>query len=286
MSRIMHFGPIGHMRPIKMPQPGAPFTPVGYSESMQYLSGRMGVRRSLGSHFEYDFTFRGERKDVRHLLNCAGGMFGPGPYFFLDPTWMDENVLPAHWAQPSLGADGAPPIYGDVRPALTPMPANDGSWPASGALFTRDTNADPTDVYIPIPPGHTLHFWYAGTANRVRVQRQIGTSASTDHTPTPINPALPLTTQAPLSVVGAGGVDGVRIRLNLASGQTSATIYGMRAVVLPSGVNVSTLEETAFLGGMGHAGCEFDGQPTVTPYMATATRKNVGVTARLVEVDE
>lgn len=286
MSRIMHFGPIGHMKPIKMTQPGTPFTPVGYSESQQYLSGRKGMRRSLGQHFEYDFAFRGERHDVRHLLNCANGMFGPGPFYFIDPVWQDENVLPAHWSMPSLGAEGAPPIYGEARPTLTPMPANDGTWPANGALFTYDANADLSDLYIPIPPGMTLHFWYAGTANRVKVQRHVGSSASTEHTPTPSDPALPLASQAPLSIANSGGVDGVKIKLTLTAGNPSATIYGMRAVLLPSGTSVTTLDETGFLGGMGHTGCQFEAHPLITPYMATPTRKVIGVTARLIEVDE
>lgn len=286
MSRIMHFGPIGHMKPIKMPQPGTPFSPVGYGESMQYLSGRKGVRRSLGAHFEYEFTFRGERNDVRHLIDCAGGKYGPGPFFFIDPTWMDENVLPAHWSTPSLGAEGAPPIYGEDRPSLSPMTANDGTWPANGALFTHDASADPSELYVPIPPGMTLHFWYAGTAGRVIVQRQIGASASTQHTPTPISPLNSLASQAPLSIDGAGGVDGVKIRLNLTSGNPTATIYGMRAAILPTGANPALLEEPGFVTGMGHAGCDFESHPTITPYMATQTRKNIGVTARLVEVDE
>lgn len=283
MSRQMLFGPVGHMKYIKMPQPGGSFSPVGYNESMQYLSGRMGLRRSLGSHREFDFAWKGERSELRHIIDCAGGMYGHGPFYFLEPTWMDQNVLPAHWAAPSLGVADAPPIYGEKRPSLAAMTANDGTWPADGALFRHQPTADLVDVYVPIPPGHTLHFWYAGTANAVLVTRYLGKTAGTTLTPSASNPLLPLASQAATSISNGAGIDGVRIRLALSSSLATATIYGMRAVVLPSERETTSLTETGFVGGQGHAGCDFDGHPVITPY--SIPYDSIGVTARLVEVD-
>lgn len=290
--RTLLFGPPGHMKPIKMPQGGGSHSPVGYTETVQYLSGRAGIRRSLGSHRAYDWTWRGKRADIAHLLDCADGMYGPGPFYFYDPVWERENILPQHWATPSLGAYDAPVIYGSRRPESVPMAANDGTWPAEGASFRRDPNAPMRTIFLPFTaPDQVILIWCAaGSAVLEYGLSMNGEDPASWPAATLVDPTLPVNRTVPTAALASSGAAGIKLRVNVASPATSATIYGIRAVAVSHADYVSIMlgnlpanMSSGFVGGRGHSGVEFEQHPSVTPY--SVPYDSIGATARLVEVD-
>lgn len=281
MARTMWFGPPGHLKPIKVHQGGGGHSPVGYTESVQFLNGRKAVRRSLGSHMEYDWTWTGKRREVAHLIDCYNGDFGEAPFFFLDPMWTKYNVLPSHWASPAKSAKDAPLIYGVQRPALASTPANTRGWPSHGAVFQRQTSVSPKELYIPIPPGMRLHVWYAGTSGILRLVSMSGNDRGGVITPYVSNVTDNLVTQQHSTVTAGVSVDGALLSVQISSAQGEGTIYGIRAVVVPVGFDLAKLEQD-FIGGRGHSGVDFE-TLTISPY--SEPFDSVGLTARLIEVD-
>lgn len=278
MSRTMWFGPRGALKRIKVMQAGGSHSPVGYSESAQYLSGRAGVRRSFGSHMEYDLSWRGMRDQVQHLLDCSSGMYGRGPFYFIDPMWSDKNCLAAHWSAPFLGTLDAPVIYGEKRPEEVPAPVNNLGLPLSGARYVQQVGSLDRFHYVPIPHGSTLHFGYVGTAGAISIQPTLRTSPSgaavTPAATTPTNTSFTTT-----SIASSIAIDGVEIRVVVPSG--SVDLFSMQAQVIASGESSPVL---AFQGGRGNVGVQFDNHPSVTPY--SRPYDSIGLTAKLIEVDE
>ncbi|QIK61795.1 hypothetical protein G7068_16140 [Leucobacter viscericola] len=277
MSRVFYIGTPGHLKPVKMFQAGGGHTSMGYGEKIQYLSGRAGMRTSFGSHREYDFSWRGRRDELQHLLDLSSGLYGDSPIYFIDPMWADRNILAAHWAAPVQATLDAPPVYGDDAPEAIQTPANNLDLPASGALLVRQPAANSREHYIPIPPGHSLHFGYAGTPSIVRLTPMLGAQRSgPDVTALAANVTSGniLTT----TIAGSASLDGVSISV---SPLAIAELYAMQAQVLPS---TAQRPVSKFHGGNGHTGCHFEGHPVVTPY--SRPYDSIGVTAKLVEVDD
>jgi hypothetical protein len=79
----------------------ADFSSVGWSAKTTYLNGGAYVRRSRGTHKEYELNWPlSPRDDLRKIDDLAKGLWGDGLIYFLDPFAMDKNVLPPHWASP------------------------------------------------------------------------------------------------------------------------------------------------------------------------------------------
>ena len=88
----------------------------------------------------------------------------------------------------------------------------------------------------------------------------------------------------PYLLVGASDgrfIDGDRLGVEIDPSGAPARIYAMQAQVLPKS---KSPKSGPFRGGRGHVGVQFEQHPTVTPY--SAPYDSVGVTARLIEVDE
>lgn len=275
MSRIMWIGTKGNLLKVKMPQAGTPMTPVGYTESVQYLSGRKGVRTSLGSHMEYDLTLKGTRDELQPLLDLASGFYGGGPIHLVDPVWAGRNALPAHWANPSVGALDGQLVYGDTRPTLSAGASSPLGLPAQVAVFTNQPGSTQREVYIPIPEGYTARFSFVGTSGSIRLQPMNG-EATSGSVLNPASTPAGNTSMIETTVAHSGTVNGVRVRVN------PAASFELRALQLR--LTQGTAQPTKFYGGRGHTGLRFEGHPTVTPY--SIPYDSIGVTARLVEVDE
>lgn len=274
MSRIMWIGTRGNLLKVKAPQPGTGMSPVGYMESVQYLSGRKGVRASFGSHMEYDLTLKGTRDELEPLIDLAAGYYGPGPFYVVDPVWAARNALPAHWANPSLGGMDAPVIYGTARPTLSTGPASGLGVPAQVATFTNQPGSPQREVYIPIPEGHTARFSFVGTSGSIRLQPMNGEATSGSEL-TPASTPVGGTSILETAIAHSGTVTGVVVRVH------PTASFQLRALQLR--LTKDSTPVTRFSGGRGHTALRFEGHPTVTPY--SVPYDSIGLTARLVEVD-
>ena len=272
-DNMMWFGTREYMGYIPCPDTGADFTSVGWSSGViQYLSGGAYIRNSATSHREYNMSWNmASRENLQPLFDYAAGVYGAAPYFFIDPMAADQNVLPEWWAAPRMVLTDAPYLVGETLPTVLPTPANSFGYPG-GVLYEVGGSDVSNTLYLPIPPGTTLHIGVHGlgssTAN-IRMTPVVGGGLGT-----PVD----------LGMLGVGSstrfsdtmvsstASGVEISVN---GTGSLGLYGMIAQILPTGV---VPESGGFIGGQGHSGVTFNGKPTRMAYSSALNLMGAAVT--------
>lgn len=275
--REMWFGTRGHMQWIPACRPELDTSKVGWSSETQQLNGGASVRRSVGAHKVYPLEWNPNTRDaLAPIQDFADGIYGQGAIYFLTPEALDRNVLPAHIAFPAQGAYGAPLLFGEDDPILTPTAANSLGYPAETATYTVDGPGPAT--YIPIPPGHTA--WVGahgadGTGGEVTVTPVTGASDAG----TPVTLDILAVTDSTRFNYSTDDGDGMLLRLD---GTGTISLSGIMVQVLPTG---QAPVDGGFISGRGHAGCRFSGSgPTFSLYNLAGAIDRVAVTARLVEV--
>src|SRR5690606_27594705 len=104
-----------------------------------------------------------ERENIYDILDYAYGLYGDGLIYFLDPFAMDRNVLPQQWAVPRLAASDAPSLVRNRRPTLVATAPNNNRYPTQSAVYTVGLDDSFESLWIPIPPGYSLHFGVHGS---------------------------------------------------------------------------------------------------------------------------
>lgn len=279
MSGQMWMGTRGYERWVKAPLTGnLDFSRSGWQAQSNYLNGGASVRSSFASHKEYAMSWRGTRHELRLIDDLSTGMFGTGLIYFIDPVAADKNVLPLQWSFPALAALDGPILAGNARPSTVPTPANALGYPATSVQYGATTSSK--SLYVPIPPGYTAWFGYAGTGANgpIRLTPILpGNTAGTVVIPTMLSVTGPtrMNTQIP------GGTNiGVVIDWN---GANAAPVAGMMMQILPNGTTPVGAGAT-FHSGQGHSGCKFASKPSMTPYSVPAD--SVGLSAKLIETGD
>jgi hypothetical protein len=153
--RKMWFGTKKFARWIKVHSPGSTYTAAGHSTRMDYLSGGVGLRRSLGGHEERQLTWnRLTEQEARDITDFAYGAFGDGPFYLSDPGAQRLNVLNKNWSMPGLSGKDGVPLAGNRRPALVPNPDQSRGYPVDMAQYRLDGTEPRRSFYVPVPPGH------------------------------------------------------------------------------------------------------------------------------------
>lgn len=158
------FGTEEKMEWFKTPSRGADTSPAGWDSEGTTLNGGGYVFNSFGSHKQYQFDWGSSNARVvaQKMKSYADGSYGRGYIYFVDPTIYDHNVLPAHWADPSMGIDyEGNAIVAGVEPTGVPTGTNSNDLPVQAAQFNLNTipvgfRGKAQAVYVPIPEGHTL----------------------------------------------------------------------------------------------------------------------------------
>lgn len=279
MSGQMWMGTRGYERWVKAPLSGnLDFSRVGWQAQSSYLNGGASVRSSFASHKEYAMAWRGTRHDLRLIDDLHTGMFGTGLIYFIDPVAADKNVLPLQWSYPALAAKDGPIFVGTARPSTVSTPSNGMGYPIDSVQYAATTTSK--TLYVPIPPGYTAWFGYAGGsggAGPIRLTPILpGNISGTVITPTMLPVAGP--TRMNTTLVGGTNI-GVVIDWN---GTTAAPVAGMMMQILPNGSSPTAGGQ--FDSGQGHSGCKFAAKPSMTPYSVPAD--SVGLTAKLIETGD
>jgi len=165
MAGSIYFGNTNYQTWIEAPQTGMKASAVGWSSEQQLLNGRAFIRRSQASHRRFEASWLGSlnttdlTQSLNTIKNFADGVYGTGPYYFLDPYAISENVLPPHWAMPALAENDWPDMASDLTPTFSaatyPLTNN---YPAKSAIYTTSgAYAATRRLVIPIPTGYTLH---------------------------------------------------------------------------------------------------------------------------------
>lgn len=311
-QKQLWFGTREHMRWIPMPRYDTDISGMGWNTQAQYLDGRSFVRRSTTSHREYQFSWNlASRAELQPIFDYAAELYGPGPYYFIDPFAADTNVLPEWWAAPGMARQDAPILVGESRPQSIANSDFSYEYPSRGAAYTVDTGLNRQTLFVPIPPGMT--FWIGAHGPEsfgayVSVKPFTGSTAGSSVNLTNIPVSSPIRCNQHFS--SADGYTGVEISLQ---GTGTLQLFGiigqiLKNLVLPApptggyeygelpygdGLYGGTTAPApfdpdlhplpgAFIGGNGHSGVEFATHPSRQGYSSALDK--IGSAATLIEI--
>lgn len=135
-EKQMWFGTEERMGWIECPLSGADVSPIGWNAEATMLNGGGFALNSWASHKRFAFGW-GESATLglaSTIHSYADGSYGRGLLYFLDPMWYEVNVLPKHWADPSMALNAeAPTLIYDNEPTSTPTSSNTNGLPVQTA---------------------------------------------------------------------------------------------------------------------------------------------------------
>jgi hypothetical protein len=261
---------------IPMPKIDSNMSKVGWSNRADFLNGGVSIARSTAAHKEYELSWNLQSRDnLRPITDFADGIYGSGPYYFIDPFAADKNILPQAWASPMIGGLDGPTLVQGVRPTNTSVTAENG-YPVMQASYTIGSTSVSKQLYIPIPTGYTFWLGVHGSATGASkvyatpvTNGSLGTSVAatflTRATSTRVNTSIPSTSGAGvlIEIIGLGTI----------------SLSGMIGQILPTGITPST---GGFISGQGHSGCEFEAQPQLQNYSVGLDLS--GISVKMIEV--
>ena len=288
MAGLIYFGTGDKQSWIKAPSSGMRASMQGWAVDNQLLNGRAFIKRSAASHRRFEASWNGsynstEEASLQNIVNYAIGLYGDGPFYFVDPFAANQNVMPAHWAAPMLTATDWPNLATDLGPTFGVSTANN-SFPMKYATYaTTDAYASTRKLTLIIPTGYKLAFgWHGPAAGSTTGVRIVPYLRSTGLADTALNPTK----------ITAGGT--VRTNTNI-SGTTYSKVEVFIATDLASTLNItammaqiiplaSSVASGGFITGKGTTGLEFLQVPTIE-YMSSAINSGqIGMAATWVEV--
>ena len=288
MASVVYFGTKDKQSWIKSPSSGMRANNVAWSTKTLLLNGRSSVRRSKASHREFSAEWFGELNSgldssLQEIKNYADGLYGDGPYYFMDPYAAAQNVLPPHWAAPMLTEQDWPNLAPDVAPVFT-KEITDNGYPFKYVSYTvADAYESTNKLTIIIPAGYTLNFgWHGPATADLTGVRLVAYDRATGVADPAIDPER----------IDAGGttrtnteIDGdtysyVEIYLAADLAQ-DIQVSAMIAQILPTGTTVAT---GGFIAGKGTTKLEFESAPEIEYYSAAIGGGQVGMSVTWVEV--
>lgn len=278
----MWFGTREYMQEVPDPAINYEASRVGWATKTDYLNGRAWVRRSTGSHREYNLSWNLTSPDaLRPIMDYADGLYGDGPIYWIDKFASGRNLLAQHWAAPMQALDDGPLLAGDDRPESALTNYNTLGYPIKSAEYNLISGGYRNKFYLPIPPGYTAWFGVHGSITSgspsVQVTPYSGATVGSVQTMTLLGTNDPKRVNASFS---SDLYTGVEISL---AGIGRISLSGMMLQLLPNGATPPT---GGFISGQGHSGCTFESQPVLSQYSAVLGRDGgglVGLSAKLVE---
>jgi len=289
MAGTVYFGNKDTQAWIKAPASGMKASSVSWSAETQLLNGRASVRRSGASHRRFEPSWRGSMNSaddasLQKIRNFAIGLYGNGPFYFLDPFALNQNILPEHWSAPMLGDKDWPQLDDDVTVTYhSATVAND--YPSSYAKFsiTTDLYESQKRQIVIIPEGYKLHFgWHGPAASGSLGVRIVPHLRSTGEAATAINPTRLNAGGTRRTNVSVNGNTYSYVEIFLALDEfADVDITAMIAQVLPED---QVPETGGFIVGKGTSGLEFLSAPDIDYYSSEINDGQIGMAAVWVEV--
>jgi hypothetical protein len=272
---------------------------VGWSSRTQLLNGRSFVRRSKASHRQFSPSWFGElnsgtEESLQTIKNYADGLYGDGPYYFLDPFAAAQNVLPPHWAAPMLTENDWPNLAPGITPTFTKATVAN-NYPIKYASYAMDSGyRSDQKLTLIIPSGYRLNFGWHGPSGSQNYAFKIvpylrsNGNADTAVYPTRINVGGTIRTNTVIN-----GNTYSRVEVFMVSEQPSSTpgimtdssktisVTGLIAQIIP---DTTSVQSGGFIAGKGTTGLEFDQVPTIEYYSSAIGNGQVGMSASWTEV--
>lgn len=294
MAQTAYFGNTTYGVFVKAPQSGMSANPVGHSSRMDFLNGGSSVRRSNRTHREFNMSWNGQMngtdttQNLQIIKDFYDGIYGEGPFYWLDPFAATTNILAPHYAAPMLSQLDWPSLSATVTPTFVAGSYANG-FPIKRAVYSLPAgHSDTNKLTIIIPSTHTLHFGWHASSSGVSASSAAGIRIVPYNlsgvAQTAVNPASLLaggTTRTNQTFAGSS-VSRVDIYLANGGGSTSsANLVAMMAQILPTGSSVAS---GGFISGRGTTQLEFSEAPTIN-YISSAINDGfIEMSANFVEV--
>ncbi len=292
MDRKVYFGNANKQLWIPAPQSGLAASVGSYVSQNTLLSGRAAVKRSKASHRAFNASWVGPMNadaiedSVYTIKDFADGIYGSGPFYWLDPYAVDTNLLPPHWAAPMLSVKDWPSLCDVATASLVDTATNTRNYPYKSLRlgFSAAIAEGSEFLRIIIPEGYKLHFgWHgesnSGSASIVLRGYDRDTGSTTDVVTTPIAVTSQIRTNAQMRGNEYSHVD-ILIK-NTTANTAQIDISGMIAQVLPDSGSV---EQGGFISGRGTTALEFSSMPDMEYYSARVNGGQIGISATFTEV--
>lgn len=293
MDRKVYFGNSQKQCWINAPQTGLNASSESYITQSQLLSGRAHVKRSRGSHRLFSPSWLGSlnaealEDSLQTIKDFADGVYGDGPFYFVDPFASETNILPPHWAAPYLMQNDWPQLW-DVAPfEYVATTSNNLSYPATSVRYASGDDGEQSStkkLTLIIPEGYSLFFgWHGAIADgsptvRIdRYSRSTGQASALDTTPIALTSSN--RTNAIISGTTYSHVD--LYFYNPDGDVYDFTVAGMIAQILPS---TSFPAQGGFVSGRGTTGLEFGGSVTIEYYSSKINDGQIGMSTSWIEV--
>jgi hypothetical protein len=279
MAKTAYFGNSTFAAFIKAPNTGMDASPAGFVSKVDFLNGGTSVRRSNHTRRQFSMSWSGQMngtdstQDLQIVKDFYDGLYGAGPFYWLDPYSLTSNILPPHYAAPMLGETDWPKLSATATATFT-SGSYANSYPVKYAAYSAPGNlADTNKLTVLIPATQTLHFgWHSTVAGRTASSLagiRIVPYNLSGVAQTAVNPNSLLaggTTRTNTTFDGAS-VSRVEIFLANGSGSTSTVnIVAMIAQMLNTGDSVAS---GGFVSGRGTTQLEFTDAPKMT-YVSSA----------------
>lgn len=291
MAGKVYFGNKNKQTWIKAPASGLKAGFSGYVSETQLLNGGATLRRSQASHRKFSASWNGSMnstdatENLYTIKDYSDGLYGDGPYYWLDPFAMNQNILPPHWAAPMLAEkDWSDLSAGAFVPTFTSSTAGN-SYPIKYAEYvTTDAYESELKLTIIIPTDYALNFgWHGPSGSSTSGIRIVPYLRSTGAADTALNPTR----------IDAGGTIRTNTKIKgdtysyveifLATTLASTVkVTGMIAQVLPEN---STVASGGFISGRGTTALEFATFPQIDLYSSAINDGWIGMSVDWVEVE-
>ena len=293
MDRKVYFGNDQKQVWINAPLTGMNASSQSYYNESQLLSGRVHINRSRGSHRRFNANWLGSlnadelENSLQTVKDFADGVYGDGPFYWLDPYAKEMNLLPPHWAAPSLQQQAWPQLW-DLAPfEYVDTAENLLNYPSLSARYTSSETTEQSStnkLTFIIPDGYSLFFgWHgevvSGSAG-VRIDRHKRVDGSVETLDASV---IDVTSSNRTNTIVNGTVySKADIYFYNPSGSGfDFNVAGMIAQILPS---TGFPEAGGFLSGRGTTGLEFANSVNIEYYSANVNEGQVGLSTQWIEV--
>jgi len=290
MTGQVYFGNKNKQAWIKAPNSGMKASTNGYIAETQFINGGASVFRSTASHRKFSSTWTGSMntsvtaENLNLIKDFADGLYGDGPFYWVDPFAASQNVLPPHWAAPMLTEKDWTTLTPELSASFVDATFTN-NYPIRYASYSIPTTyASSNKLTIIIPQDYALNFgWHgpdSGSTTGVRVVPYLRSTGEADNAINPIKISTASLTRTNAKIKG-DTYSHVEIFI-ATSGEATVNIAGMIAQIIPENYSV---EQGGFISGRGTTALQFASFPQIDYYSSTINDGWIGLAADWVEVE-
>lgn len=279
MAKTAYFGNSTFAAFIKAPNTGMDASPAGFVAKVDFLNGGSSVRRSNQTHRQFSMSWSGQMNGTDSTQNLQivkdfyDGLYGAGPFYWLDPFTLTSNILPPHYAAPMLAATDWSKLSATVTPTFTAY-SYANAYPIKYATYALPgSHADTKKLTILIPATQTLHFgWHSTVASRTASSAagiRIVPYNLSGVAQTAVNPNSLLAGGTTRTNQTFAGSSYSRVEIFLANGSASASSVNIVAMIAQMLTNGDSVATGGFISGRGTTQLEFADAPKMT-YVSSA----------------